>query len=60
MNVDHFSHKAGSYEQKRSCVDNVANIAEAVLESIQFNRSMHIVDFGSGTGLQLTTSTLPS
>ncbi len=53
MNVDHFSHKAGSYEQNRSRVDNVANIAKAVLESIQFNRSMHIVDFGSGTGLLL-------
>lgn len=53
MNVDRFAHKAGSYEQNKSRVDNVANIADSVLGAIAFDRSMHIVDFGSGTGLLL-------
>lgn len=53
MTVDRFAHKAGSYEQNKSRVDNVANIAKSVLDSITLNRSMHIVDFGSGTGLLL-------
>lgn len=53
MTVDHFAHKAGSYEQDKSRVDNVASIAKSVLDSITLDRSMHIVDFGSGTGLLL-------
>ncbi len=53
MSVDHFAQKAGSYEQNQSRVDNVANIAKSVLETIEFDQSMHIVDFGSGTGLLL-------
>lgn len=51
--VDRFAQKAGSYEQNQSRVDNVANIAESILEAIEFDQSMHIVDFGSGTGLLL-------
>ncbi len=53
MTVDRFAHKAGSYEQNKSRVDNVANIAKSVLEATELDRSMHIVDFGSGTGLLL-------
>lgn len=53
MTVDHFAHKASSYELNKSRVDNVANIAKSVLDAIALDRSMHIVDFGSGTGLLL-------
>lgn len=53
MSVDRFAKKAGGYEQNQSRVDNVANIAKSVLDAIKFNQSMHIVDFGSGTGLLL-------
>lgn len=53
MTVDRFAQKASGYEQNQSRVDNAANIARAVLDTIKFNQSMHIVDFGSGTGLLL-------
>lgn len=53
MNIDRFAHKAGSYEQNPSRVENVANIASSVLNAIEFKQSMHIMDFGSGTGLLL-------
>jgi cyclopropane fatty-acyl-phospholipid synthase-like methyltransferase len=53
MSIDHFAGKADSYEQNPNRVDNVANIANAILGAFKFNRSMHIMDFGSGTGLLL-------
>lgn len=53
MPTDRFAHKAGDYDQNRSRVDNVANIADAIRAALALNRSMHIVDFGSGTGLLL-------
>jgi cyclopropane fatty-acyl-phospholipid synthase-like methyltransferase len=53
MNTDYFAHKASSYEQDPSRVDNVGNIADSILQSIDFDSSMHIMDFGSGTGLLL-------
>ena len=53
MTKDHFAHKADSYEQNKDRVDNVANIADAIVGSVQLNRSMHVMDFGSGTGLLL-------
>ena len=53
MNIDHFAHKADRYEQNQNRLKNVVNIANAILNAIEFNRSMHIVDFGSGTGLLL-------
>ena len=53
MNIDFFAHKASSYEQNQSRVDNVENIANSILKAIGFDRSMHIMDFGSGTGLLL-------
>lgn len=51
MNKDHFEQKAGSYDQNQKRVDNVGNIASAIIDSIKLNRSMHLMDFGSGTGL---------
>lgn len=53
MSIDRFAHKASSYEQNRSRVVNVENIANSILKAISFDKSMHVMDFGSGTGLLL-------
>ncbi|MGY0216510.1 class I SAM-dependent DNA methyltransferase [Endozoicomonadaceae bacterium StTr2] len=53
MSTDLFAHKAGSYDQVKRRVDNVNNIAAAIKKKVNFNPRMHIVDFGSGTGLLL-------
>lgn len=53
MNSDFFKHKAKSYEQAKYRVTNVDNIANCMLESVEFLPSMDIMDFGSGTGLLL-------
>ncbi|MFO8141972.1 MAG: methyltransferase domain-containing protein [Marinobacter sp.] len=53
MSNDYFAYKAQSYEQNPDRVDNVSNIANAILEKVELNRSMHLLDFGSGTGLLL-------
>jgi cyclopropane fatty-acyl-phospholipid synthase-like methyltransferase len=53
MKKDHFAAKAATYEQTASRVDNVASIADAIREQVRLDRSMHIMDFGSGTGLLL-------
>lgn len=53
MAHDHFAHKAGSYEQNKDRVDNVANIADAIVARVRLAKSMHLMDFGSGTGLLL-------
>lgn len=50
---DLFAHKASSYEQTRSRVDNVDNIANAIVNSTSLSKQMHLMDFGSGTGLLL-------
>ena len=53
MSNDYFEHKADSYEQVKSRVDNVENIANSILNNVKFSKAMHIMDFGSGTGLLL-------
>ncbi|KKO50626.1 methyltransferase [Arsukibacterium sp. MJ3] len=53
MNKDFFEHKAGIYDSDDNRVSNVANIANAVIDAISFDRTMHLMDFGSGTGLLL-------
>lgn len=53
MTNDYFEHKASSYEQNKSRVDNVENIANSIHGAVKFDRAMHIMDFGSGTGLLL-------
>jgi len=50
---DHFINKAGSYEANNKRVQNVANIADTVIATIDFDPSMQLMDFGSGTGLLL-------
>ncbi|MBK7229459.1 MAG: class I SAM-dependent methyltransferase [Ignavibacteriales bacterium] len=53
MSKDHFELKAESYDSDANRVGNVDNIANSILSSIPFNKNMHIMDFGSGTGLLL-------
>ena len=53
MNKDYFQNKSKNYEKDRNRVDNVENIANAIKRNIEFKKSMHIMDFGSGTGLLL-------
>lgn len=53
MSKDFFQHKANNYEEDKNRVDNVKNIADAIINEVNFNKSMEIMDFGSGTGLLL-------
>ena len=53
MPTDRFAHKADTYDQSRQRVDNVDNIAQAMLASVPLAPTQHILDFGSGTGLLL-------
>ena len=53
MNKDYFQHKSKDYEKDSNRVKNVENIADAIKRNIKFKKSMHIMDFGSGTGLLL-------
>lgn len=53
MNKDYFAQKAGSYEQDVSRVDNVENIANSIIKTVTLGKEMHLLDFGSGTGLLL-------
>jgi cyclopropane fatty-acyl-phospholipid synthase-like methyltransferase len=53
LSKDYFEQKAESYDKDANRVSNVDNIANSILSSITFNKNMHIMDFGSGTGLLL-------
>lgn len=53
MSKDYFEQKAESYDSDAKRVGNVDNIANSILSNISFNKNMHIMDFGSGTGLLL-------
>jgi len=53
MSKDFFAEKAGSYEQDRARVDNVKQIAAAILGATKLHGSIHLMDFGAGTGLLL-------
>lgn len=53
MSKDFFEHKADVYDADNKRVSNVENIANAILKIISLNRKMHLLDFGSGTGLLL-------
>lgn len=53
MNKDFFEHKAMIYDTDDNRVSNVENIANAVIKNIKLDRNMHLIDFGSGTGLLL-------
>ncbi|QSX34072.1 class I SAM-dependent methyltransferase [Shewanella avicenniae] len=53
MSKDFFQHKADSYEQDSHRVDNVGNIANAIINHCPLSADMQLMDFGSGTGLLL-------
>ncbi len=53
MKKDYFEQKAQDYDRDEKRVDNVVNIANAVIQSARLDESMHLMDFGSGTGLLL-------
>ncbi len=53
MSRDFFEHKANIYDQDENRVSNVDNIANAVIENVNLDRTMHLMDFGAGTGLLL-------
>jgi len=53
MSKDFFEDKAGSYENDNHRTSNVENIANAITAKIELNQNMHLMDFGSGTGLLL-------
>lgn len=55
---DYFAHKAKTYEKEATIVDNVKNIADAILKNITYDKNMELMDFGSGTGL-LTSHLAP-
>lgn len=53
MSKDFFEHKADIYDSSKNRVSNVENIANAIIATVSLNRNMHLMDFGSGTGLLL-------
>jgi cyclopropane fatty-acyl-phospholipid synthase-like methyltransferase len=53
MVKDFFENKAGVYDSDDNRVSNVENIANAIIERVTFDKKMHLMDFGSGTGLLL-------
>ena len=50
---DYFAPKAKDYDKEKRRVDNVANIANAILNKFNLSCDMTLLDFGSGTGLLL-------
>jgi len=50
---DFFAIKAKNYDSQQRRIDNVNNVANAIKKSISLQKDMHILDFGSGTGLLL-------
>ena len=53
MNTDHFAKKASQYERDTDRVSNVQNIADSITSNVELDPHMHLMDFGSGTGLLL-------
>lgn len=53
MSKDFFAHKAHTYESDNKRVSNVENIANAIIRNVLLENHMHLMDFGSGTGLLL-------
>ncbi len=51
---DHFIKKAENYDKDKNRVENVANIASKILDEVDFNKDMHVMDFGAGTGMLLS------
>lgn len=52
---DFFKEKSKIYDNEKSRTQNVETIAQCILNSISFSKEMSIMDFGSGTGLLLSS-----
>ncbi|WP_434353469.1 class I SAM-dependent methyltransferase [Psychrobacter sp. HD31] len=50
---DFFIKKASTYDKDSKRVANVDAIVDSMLKNISFNKNMHLIDFGAGTGLLL-------
>lgn len=48
---DHFSEKAKTWDLGSKRLETVNNIAKNILNDITLTKEMHLMDFGSGTGL---------
>ncbi|MEJ2228287.1 MAG: class I SAM-dependent methyltransferase [Alphaproteobacteria bacterium] len=53
MSTDYFAQKAGEWDSNRSRTDNLDNISASIVKTVNLNETMHLMDFGSGTGLLL-------
>lgn len=53
MSRDFFEEKAGGYDRNTRRVQNVDNISGAIIRTIELQKTMRLMDFGSGTGLLL-------
>jgi cyclopropane fatty-acyl-phospholipid synthase-like methyltransferase len=48
---DFFENRSKTYNKDSKRVRNVQTIANGILEKVSYTKDMHIMDFGSGTGL---------
>ena len=48
---DFFENKSKTYSKDSKRVRNVQTIANGILDKVNYTKDMHIMDFGSGTGL---------
>lgn len=53
MKQDHFADRAKDWDKVAQRIENVENIAREMHARIRFENNMHLMDFGSGTGLLL-------
>lgn len=51
---DYFAIKAETFDSEKSITQNVGHIGQIILKNVSFSKEMHIMDFGSGTGLLLS------
>ena len=51
---DFFANKAKAYDKEAARTNNVTNIANLILKEVIYSKDMHLLDFGSGTGLLLS------
>ncbi|PWQ95494.1 class I SAM-dependent DNA methyltransferase [Leucothrix pacifica] len=52
-NKDYFENKAADYENDSNRVATRHEIADAISDKIKLTKDMHLMDFGSGTGMLL-------
>jgi cyclopropane fatty-acyl-phospholipid synthase-like methyltransferase len=51
MKKDLFAHKSKDWDENSKRVQGAKAIAEAIVQNIELKNTMHIMDFGAGTGL---------